>query len=122
MKRCTRCETIKETSEFQRISAQGTDRLHSHCRVCRNAYIAEYKRSRRKQSLLDFRHTPFGADSPNAKLTTDDIRLIRELLTERDRLREKLRHLSHGAIAEKFDVSLRTISAIAADDRYSEVA
>ena len=123
MRRCTRCHQPKDESAFQRISSVGAVRLHSHCRACRTAYINDYRKQKRAQSnLLGFKVTPFGADSPNAKLTAEDVRHIRALLYEQARLRDRLRHLSAVAIAEKFDISPRTVYAIAADDRYTEVA
>lgn len=123
MKTCTRCHELKDESAFQRISSVGPERLHSHCRACRTAYINDYRKQKRAQTnLLDFKITPFGSDSPNAKLTADDVRHIRALLDEQAKLRERLRHLSAAAIAEKFDISPRTVYAIAAEDRYTEVA
>lgn len=123
MKTCTRCHQLKDESAFQRISSVGQERLHSHCRACRTAYINDYRKQKRAQAnLLDFKITPFGADSPNAKLTADDVLHIRALLDEQKNLRERLRHLSAAAIAEKFDISPRTVYAIAAEDRYTEVA
>ena len=53
-----------------------------------------------------------GTDHPNAKLTDDDIRLIRECVAERERLREEARQLSNEALAQKFDVSQRTIDRV----------
>ena len=53
-----------------------------------------------------------GTDHHNAKLTDDDIRLIRECVAERERLREEARQLSNESLAQKFDVSLRTIDRV----------
>lgn len=122
MKRCSRCKTFKPLAEFQTRIVNGKEYPHSHCHDCKRAVQRECMRKRAKQTRMDFRMVPFGTESPNAKLTASDVRLIRELLTERDRLREKLRGLSLRAIAEKFEVSNSTIHAIAAEGRYSEVA
>lgn len=53
-----------------------------------------------------------GTDHPLSKLTDDDVRLIRECVAERERLREEARRLSNEALAEKFGVHHRTIERI----------
>lgn len=49
----------------------------------------------------------------NAKLTADDVRLIRELVEERARLLAEARKLSERAIAEKFGISRGTVWKVA---------
>jgi len=53
-----------------------------------------------------------GTDHPLSKLTDDDVRLIRECVAERERLREEARRLSNEALAEKFGVHHRTIERV----------
>jgi hypothetical protein len=47
---------------------------------------------------------PVGEGNGNVKLTADDVRLIRELLAERDRLRKELKELSLPKVAAKFEI------------------
>ena len=44
-----------------------------------------------------------------SKLTDDDVRLILALCDEADQLRERLKHLTHKAIGEKFGVSRQAV-------------
>jgi hypothetical protein len=53
-----------------------------------------------------------GTDHPLSKLNDDDIRLIRECVAERERLRQEANRLSNEALAEKFGVHHRTIERI----------
>jgi hypothetical protein len=48
-----------------------------------------------------------------AKLTNDDIRLIRKCAEERERLIQEARKLSNKKLAEKFGVHHRTIDKVA---------
>ncbi len=50
-----------------------------------------------------------GASHWNAKLNSDDVRLIRSLVAERERLLKAARQLNDRAIAEKFDVHPNTV-------------
>lgn len=56
-----------------------------------------------------------------AKLTDDDVRLIRRAEIERRRLREQAEQLSNRALAEKFGVSPRCIERVLGDG-WSHVA
>lgn len=56
----------------------------------------------------------FGEKRFNAKLTDEDIALIRELRSERERLRAEAAQLSDMEIARKFDVHPNTIWKIGA--------
>ena len=47
-----------------------------------------------------------------AKLTDQDVRLIREAAIERRRLRQEAARLSNAALAEKFGVKLGTILSV----------
>ncbi len=53
-----------------------------------------------------------GQQLPHAKLTEDDVRLIRELVAHREDLIQQARQLSAAKIAEKFDVHQRTIEKV----------
>ena len=53
-----------------------------------------------------------GEDHHCAKLTDEDVRLIRQCVIERERLREQARQLSNESLSKKFEVSERTIERI----------
>ena len=54
-----------------------------------------------------------GSAHYKAKLTEDDVRLIRECLAERERLLREARKLSNKRLGEKFDVTEVCIENIA---------
>lgn len=53
-----------------------------------------------------------GARNANAKLSHDDVRLIRALIRERNRLMEEANKLTRQKIAEKFGIKPVTVSKI----------
>ena len=53
-----------------------------------------------------------GLELPQTKLTPDDIRLIWELVAERERLKREAAQLTNAAIAQKFEVHQRTIDKV----------
>lgn len=53
-----------------------------------------------------------GSELPWAKLSEDDVKLIRAAAVERERLRAEARQLSNVALAEKFEVHERTIEKV----------
>lgn len=57
-------------------------------------------------------NAPRGEDARAAKLTDDDIRIIRQLIADRDALRAEASKLRNKDIAKKFDVHPRTIDKI----------
>lgn len=56
--------------------------------------------------------TKRGKDLPWAKLSEDDIRLIRACVEERERLRAQAAELSNAKLAEKFGVHEATIEKV----------
>lgn len=63
-----------------------------------------------------------GVECSQAKLTDDDVRLIRELWAYKQREKAKLeRDLSIAAIAAKFDVSVRAIERVLNRETWSHV-
>ena len=50
-----------------------------------------------------------GSALPQSKLSEDDIRLIFQLVADREELKRKAGELTNAKIAEKFGVHLRTI-------------
>lgn len=56
------------------------------------------------------------------KLTPDDVRLIRELLKERDNLKRQLKPLTNESIAEKFGVTGQVVNRIKHGKTYKGVA
>lgn len=53
-----------------------------------------------------------GSELPQAKLTERDVKLILDCVAERERLRDEANKLSNQALAEKFDLHIRTIEKI----------
>lgn len=53
-----------------------------------------------------------GSELPQTKLTDADVKLIRQCVLERERLREEANKLSNEALAEKFEVHIRTIDRV----------
>lgn len=62
-----------------------------------------------------------GQDLPHAKLTDDDVRLIRELVSHRNDLVRQARDLSAIKIAEKFDVHHRTIERVTQGESWGHI-
>jgi len=62
-----------------------------------------------------------GMDLPQAKLTNDDVLMIRELVGYRDELKKKAADLTNKKLAEKFGVHNRTIDRITAGGAWSHV-
>ena len=62
-----------------------------------------------------------GSDRWNAKLTDDDVRLMRELVAERERLLAEARKLSDKEIAAKFEVHPNTVWKVCKRDSWSHV-
>ena len=53
-----------------------------------------------------------GEALPQSKLTDADVQLIRQAVTERERLRKQARQLSNAALAEKLGCHVRTIEKV----------
>lgn len=62
-----------------------------------------------------------GEQLPQSKLTDEDVKIIRELVEYRDKIKKELSVLTNSAIAEKFDVSQRTIDRITAGHGWTHV-
>ena len=62
-----------------------------------------------------------GSELPWAKLTEQDIQLIRELVEERERLKAQARALTNARIAEKFGVHVRTVDRVTAGETWGHV-
>jgi hypothetical protein len=62
-----------------------------------------------------------GIDHPNAKLTPDDLRLIKNLVAEREKLLQQAKKLTNAIIAQKFDVHPNTIDRVARRQIYYHV-
>ena len=63
-----------------------------------------------------------GTQCHNAKLTDSDVRLIRQLVEERESLKRQLKTLTNAAIAEKFDVHQKTIDKVTCGESWWHVA
>jgi hypothetical protein len=66
-------------------------------------------------------HVRRGDDHYNAKLTADDVRLIRDALVERAKLLKEARRLSNKQLGAKFGVGKRCIEQIAARESWGHV-
>lgn len=62
-----------------------------------------------------------GEQLPQSKLTDEDVKIIRELVEYRDKIKKELSGLTNSALAEKFDVSQRTIDRITAGYGWAHV-
>jgi hypothetical protein len=60
-----------------------------------------------------------GSQLPQSKLHESDVRLIRQAVAERDRLKAQLSQLSNASLAKKFDVHVRTIDRITTGENWS---
>lgn len=60
-----------------------------------------------------------GESLPHSKLTNDDVRLIRELVAHRNKLKAELAGLTNKELAGKFDVHYRTIEKVVHGDTWS---
>lgn len=67
-------------------------------------------------------HVKRGSELPWAKLTEEDVSLIRELVRERDALKAQLRELTNAKIAEKIGVHVRTIDRVTTYEGWRHVA
>jgi FixJ family two-component response regulator len=63
-----------------------------------------------------------GSDLPHSKLKEDDIRLIHALVAEREQMKATLKGLTNKAIADKWDVHVRTIDRITSGETWGHVA
>ena len=112
MKTCSRCQQTKPVSEFFLNQDRGGRYPQSQCKACKAEGMRRLRASRQVQGRIRFWYPPHGEASHKAKLTADDVRLIRGLLPD----------LSCAEIARKFEVSRSTISAIKNGYYWTEVA
>jgi hypothetical protein len=89
---CTKCEKNLPESSFRLVRSDGTKRQR-RCAKCCDQGNMKTRRDRRAGITEDRRRTHCGELSHRAKLTEDDVRLIRQL----DGLSDK-------KVGEKFDV------------------
>ena len=62
-----------------------------------------------------------GSVLPQSKLDEEDVKLVLELLSYREQLKQELKHLTNAKIADKFDVSVRCIDQISAGETWGHV-
>ena len=63
-----------------------------------------------------------GQDLPHAKLTDDDVKMIREMIEHREELKRQASELTAAKIAEKFGVHVRTIDRVSTGENWGHVA
>jgi hypothetical protein len=100
----------KPTTDF-RFRPNGLHLL-SWCNPCRAEYHREARKANRKEREQKVCFRPFGEKSHKAKLTNDDARLIKQLISA---------GLPLQAIGEKFDVARTTISDIKHGNSWTHV-
>lgn len=62
-----------------------------------------------------------GSNLPQSKLTEDDVLIIRGIVDYREGLKAEISELTNAKIAEKFDIHVRTIDRITADESWTHV-
>jgi len=62
-----------------------------------------------------------GSELPQAKLTEDDVRLIRQAVEERERLRAEASRLTNKSLAEFFNVHRRTIDRVTEGYNWTQI-
>ena len=59
-----------------------------------------------------------GSELPWAKLTEEDVLLIRQLIAEREVMKARLREVTNAKIAEKFGVHQRTVDRVSSYENW----
>ena len=62
-----------------------------------------------------------GSQLPWSKLNESDVKMIRDLVEARNKLKAELSELTNKKIAEKFEVHVRTIDRITAGEGWGHV-
>lgn len=75
-----------------------------------------------KDDVLNRVKVKRGIQLPHAKLSEDDVRLIRELMSEREYHKRQAAQLTNAKIAEKFGVHVRTIDRVTNGENWGHVA
>ena len=107
-KACKDCGAIKPITEFHLV---GGGRRRTRCKPCMAAHRFLL---RAPKKAVNYR----GEQHHACKLTDEDVRLILSLIEEREALYRKAKALSNRILAEKFEVSHRTIEEISAGFRW----
>ena len=117
-KTCTHCGLTKTTPDFPPN--------RNVCKKCKCKMDKEYNRKNYKPKERDRAATiKLGEQHPQAKLTADDTALIRLLCAEYREEHAKFQRITKNigpkALAEKFGVSVDTISKIARRETWTHV-
>ena len=112
-KRCSHCRQVKPVSEFFiSTNPYGRQYLQSWCKACKAAQMREARAQHAPVERARYFFPAIGEQSHKAKLSNDDIRLIRGLLSS---------GLACAEVARKFEVSRQTVSAIKAGRTWTHV-
>jgi hypothetical protein len=111
VKRCPHCKTVKPATDFH-INHDRTNTLQSWCKACKVESTRQHRASMRTEPKVRLWRPPHGERHYLAKLTNEDVRLIRGLLP----------YLSCAEIGRKFEVSRQLISDIKHGRKWTEVA
>lgn len=103
---------MKSLNDFHVNHGRPNGARQAWCKTCKAAQMRAFRSENARQGRIRFWYPPHGEGSHKAKLTADDVRLIRGLLPD----------LSCAEIARKFEVSRSTISAIKNGSCWTEVA
>lgn len=82
----------------------------------------ESKRTKRGYTERPYGCMPQGSRHHAAKITEEDVKLIRELDQERRALEAKVKGLSQSAIADKFNISKQRVWEICSGGGWSHVS
>lgn len=75
-----------------------------------------------KDDVLNRIKVKRGSQLPFAKLTEDDVALIRAIVEDREATKAKLREVTNEKLAEKFGVHIRTIDRVTTGESWGHVA
>ena len=62
-----------------------------------------------------------GSDLPHSKLTDDDVRMILQIVEDREEMKRVLKGMTNAAIAHKFGVHVRSIDRVVTGETWGHV-
>ena len=115
--KCRACGEVKPSSEFH-ASIKHVSGINTMCKPCRSEYASIKSRLRKKPGY----YRKVGEDHHTSKLTNNDVRMIKQLIADKEYHYEQWRRLTYAIIGEKFDVTASTIEAIANGKNWKHIA
>lgn len=114
--KCRTCGEVKPATEFH-ASTKHAAGINTMCKPCRSEYASIMSKARKKAGY----YRKVGEEHHSSKLTNEDVRLIKQLLADKEYHYEQWTRLSYAIIGEKFDVTASTIEAIANGKNWKHV-